>query len=59
MQRQTYTVEELMLNDSFLSYCLEKQAPEKEFWVRMLSCGYYNNGWQAESSRNIFSYIKV
>ena len=31
MQR-IYTVEELMLDDSFVSYCLDKNAVVKEFW---------------------------
>jgi len=34
MQRKMYTVEELMLDDSFLNYCLNKEAPLKSFWDR-------------------------
>ena len=34
MQREMYTVEELMLNDSFLRYCLDEQSPDKEFWEK-------------------------
>jgi transmembrane sensor len=33
MQR-IYTVEELMLDDSFLSYCVDKKAPGKAFWEK-------------------------
>ena len=34
MERKNYTVEELMLNDSFLNYCLDNQSPDKEFWEK-------------------------
>jgi transmembrane sensor len=33
MQR-IYTVEELMLDDSFLSYCIDKNSPWKSFWEK-------------------------
>jgi transmembrane sensor len=34
MQRKIYTVEELMLDDSFLSYCLNKKETDKAFWEK-------------------------
>ena len=34
MQRKIYTVEELMLDDSFFSYCVDKNAPGRAFWEK-------------------------
>jgi transmembrane sensor len=32
MQKRIYTVEDLMLDDSFLRYCLDEHSPGKELW---------------------------
>ena len=37
MQRKIYTVEELMLDDSFLGYCLNNDSPDKDFWESVMA----------------------
>jgi transmembrane sensor len=37
MQPKIYTVEELMLNDSFLNYCLNKEYADKVFWDKEIN----------------------